>query len=526
MSPPEIAPGVVEHPEFDAGPTAHQELDSREVTRRALGGFRTILVRSLGQRGLQMVGNILLARWLAPKTFGLYAIVSFIVGMAGFFSDLGLTASLVQRKGALTEEDLRTGFTLTLVLNMVVVGAMVLLAGPLVRLYDNDGNVGAVQVMAATVLLSTFTVIPVVRLERALRFERLSFADLAAQFAYVGIAVPLAMRYWHRPGLAAEEATTAVWVFVFATVGSKLVHLILVNIESPWMPRLSWDLQRMRALLAFGLPFQLNGIVNVLKDNFVPTFVAFVTSPEDVGYLVWSIGLATNALFLIPLVSKVAFPAFSRLQHDLPALKSSIESSIRWTAATVFPATFILAALARQIVEHVYGPKWLPGLPSFYLLCLPMLNAAYSTVMVSALYGMGQAKTVLRLTITWAIAGWALGVPLTLIFGMEGFAGALCLVSCLSWMTVREMNKIVKVNFVVPLLRIGVLAAFPAALIAAYARYIVHDAYSLLGTAVAGGLGYLLLMFIAGELHEVGALLKRRARTAPPVIGNEGPQHA
>lgn len=522
--PPEIVAGGIEHPEFDAGPTAHQELDSREVMRRALGGFRTVVIRSLGQRGLQMVGNILLARWLAPKTFGLYAIVSFIVGTAGFFSDLGLSASLVQRKQDLTERDLRTGFTLTLLLNSTVVAIMVLLAGPLVRLYDNDGNVGAVQVMAATVLLSTFTVVPVVRLERALKFERLSFADLAAQVAYVGIAVPLAMQYWHRPGLAQEQATEAVWIFVFATVGSRLVHLVLVNIASPWLPRLSWDTQRMRDLLRFGIPFQLNGVVNVLKDNFVPTFVAFVTTPEDVGYLVWSIGLATNALFLVPLVSKVAFPAFSRLQEDLPALKTSIEQAVRWTAATVFPVTFILAALARQIVEHVYGPKWLPGLPSFYLLCVPMLNAAYSTVMVSALYGMGKARTVLRLTTTWAIAGWGLGVPLTLLFGMEGFAAALCLVSCLSWMTVREMNKIVKVSFIVPLLRIGVLAGFPAALIAAYARFIVHDAYTLLATALAGAAGYLLLMFIAGELHEVVAMLKGRAHR-----GNAEPeavQHA
>lgn len=522
--PPEIVAGGIEHPEFDAGPTAHAELDSREVMRRALGGFRTVVIRSLGQRGLQMVGNILLARWLAPKTFGLYAIVSFIVGTAGFFSDLGLSASLVQRKNALTERDLRAGFTLTFLLNSAVVGIMILLAGPLVRLYDNDGNVGAVQVMAATVLLSTFTVIPVIRMERALKFERLSFADLTAQVAYIAIAVPLAMRYWHRPDLAVEQATSAVWVFVAATVGSRVVHLVIVNIASPWLPRFSWDISAMRDLLRFGIPFQLNGIVNVLKDNFVPTFVAFVTTPEDVGYLVWSIGLATNALFLVPLVSKVAFPAFSRLQDDLPALKRSIEQAVRWTAATVFPVTFILAALARQIVEHVYGPKWLPGLPAFYLLCVPMLNAAYSTVMVSALYGVGKARTVLRLTTVWAIAGWALGVPLTLVFGMEGFAAALCLVSCLSWMTVREMNKIVKVSFIVPLLRIGVLAAFPAMLIAAYARFIVHDAYTLLGLAVAGGAGYLLLMFVAGELNDIVAMLRRR--TDPGIGHGEAPQHA
>ncbi|MFA5891179.1 MAG: oligosaccharide flippase family protein [Actinomycetota bacterium] len=514
--PPEVAPGVVEHPELDAGPTAHPELDSSQVKSLAMRGFGTLLVRTIGQRGLQMAGNILLARWLAPETFGIYAIVSFVVGMAGFLSDLGLGASLIQRRERLTERDLRTAFSLSLMLNLVVVGTLWAVAGPLVRAYHlHTVNVLAVRMLAASILFSTFTTIPSIRLERELKFGRLSAADLSGQLVYVLIAVPLAFTFRH-PNVSLARADDAVWCFVWATLASRAVHALVINVSSWWRPRLGLDRRAMRAMLAFGLPYQANGFVNAIKDNFVPTFIAFVAGAKSVGYVIWAVGMATNALFLLPIVSRVTFPAYARLQDDPPALKDAIEKSIKWVAATVFPTTLLLAALARQIVEHVYGPKWFPGLTSFYLLCIPMMNAAYSTVIVSALYGLGRARAVLRLTLIWAVAGWALGVPLTLWIGKDGFALGMFAVSWLAVLSVREMNKVVRVNFVRPLLRILVLSAIPAVVVASFARFVVHDSLQLVAVGALGVAGYLGLMFAAGELDDVRAMIRRaRAPIAP-----------
>ena len=523
---PEAAAGIVEQPHIDGGPTAHADLDATEVRSLAVRGVGAMLLRSVGQRGLQMAGNILLARWLAPRTFGFYAIVSFVVGIAGFLSDLGLGASLVQRRERLSERDLRTAFTLSLGLNLLAVAALWTAAGPLVRAYGIDGaNVTAVRVLALTILFSTFTAIPSITLERALRFSKLALADLAGSIIYVGIAIPLAFGY-KDPHYAETHAAAAVWVFVWATVASRAVYTTIVYALAPWKPRLGLDVRAMRGMLRFGLPYQLNGFVNAMKDNFIPTFIAFAVTAEAVGYVTWAVGLVTNALFLLPIVSRVTFPAYARLQHDTEALRDSIEKSIKWVAATVFPATMLLAALAQQIVEHVYGPKWLPGLPSFYLLCIPMLNAAYSSVMVSALYGLGRAGVVLRLTVIWAFAGWVLAVPATLWLGMHGFALAMGIVSWLSVLSVRELNKIVRVHFVPQMMRILVLSAIPASIIYGVS-HLARNAAHVAGLAVAGGLGYLALMLVSGELGELRSLIgEHRARTAPPVIATEVPEHA
>jgi len=509
--PPEVGAGIVEQPQIDGGPTAHAELEADEVKRLALRGVGALIMRSLGQRGLQMIGNVLLARWLAPRTFGLYAIVSFVIGIAGFLADLGIGASLIQRREQLREHDLRTVATLTLSLNALVIVALWFLAGPIVAAYDvSPAHVTAVRVMSLSIMFSSFTVVPSVQLERRLRFKEISIADLAGQITYLAITVPLAFGF-RAPSFSEANADSAVWIFVWGTLASRFVHMIVVNSLCRWRPRLGFDVRAMREMLAFGLPYQANGLVNALKDNFIPTFIALVSGATAVGYVTWAVGLATNALILLPIVTRVSFPAYARLQHDTAALTLAIERSIRWVAMTVFPIALLLAALGRQIVEHLYGPKWAGGLVSFYLLTIPILASAYSTVMISALYALGRAKAVLRLTVIWAIAGWALAVPAVLLFGYHGFALAMALVSTLSVLSVRELNKLVKVRFVPGLVKIFVLSAIPATVVAAVARFVVHSVVSLTALAAVGGAAYLVLLYATGELDRVkAAILARR----------------
>lgn len=512
----EAAPGVVEQPHMD-GPTAHPEMSVEEVRSLAVRGVGVMILRSVAQRGLQIFGNILLLRWLSIETFGLYAIISFLVGMAGFFSDLGVGASFVQRRERLTEGDLRTAFTANFGLNIIFVGALWLLTPLLVDVYNASPDaIWPIRAMSLSILFSTFTAVPVINLERSLRIKQLSVTDIVGQVIYVAVAIPLAYRF-RAPGFAERHAVEAVWVLVWAAIAAKAVNSIVLMYIAPWRPRFGWDREAIKHLVRFGLPYQLNGFVNAMKDNFIPTFVALSVGARAVGYLVWAVGMVTNALFLMPIVSRITFPAFARLQHDEDALRDAIERSIRWISAAVIPTTMLLAAFARQLVEHVYGPKWEPGLPSFYLLCIPMINAAYSTVMVSALFSVGRAKVVLRLTLIWASAGWLLGVPLTLAIGLHGFALAMSIVSWLSILSVREMNKVVKVRFVPGMVKISILAGIPSLILAGTARFVVRDSLTLMMMGLAGILFYVALMLVTGELDEPIEMIKRKLSRATPV---------
>jgi hypothetical protein len=76
------------------------------------------------------------------------------------------------------------------------------------------------------------------------------------------------------------------------------------------------------------------------------------------------------------------------------------------------------------------------------------------------------------------------------------------------------------------MIRILVFAGIPAVIIAASARFIVHNPYQLIGVAAAGVGAYLGLMYAAGELEEVKDMI-RHARM-PRAATSDGPavEHA
>ena len=493
---PGIEPDLLD-PSFEAVAHAHQPMGVAEVQRLALRGVAVLAVRTFGLRMITFSGNVLLARLLVPKAFGLFAIVSFVVNLAAFLADMGIGPALIQRQKDLTEDDLRTAFTLSFFVDLIFTVALLLAAPWIVRIYHLDPRYALpVRVLSVTILLSTFATIPNITLERSLQFGKDSACDMIASLVYIITCVALAYSGLH------------VWAFVIASILSRVVNAALLNIFAFWRPRFGLSRASVKELLSFGLPYQGTGILIQFKDSFVPTFLAVVAGASAVGYINWAVGMAANPLFLLAIVTKVTFPAYSRLQNDRRALRNALEQSIKWVAATVFPVALMLMALAPQIVHYVYSPKWAPGLPAFYMMCIPIMLSSYSTVMVSALYGMGRAKQVLKLTVIWTIVGWGLSVPLTLKIGYNGWALAMLLTSTLSVLSVREVNRVIKISFVPTLVRIFASAALPALGVWVLAPHIVHDLTSLAFLGFAGGIGYLSLMVMGGDGREAQRLMK------------------
>src|SRR3989344_6438699 len=72
---------------------------------------------------LGLVANLVLTILLSPKTFGIYITVLSIIALLNYFSDIGLAASLIQKKD-ITEDDIKTTFTVQqiLIVSLIVLG--------------------------------------------------------------------------------------------------------------------------------------------------------------------------------------------------------------------------------------------------------------------------------------------------------------------------------------------------------------------------------------------------------------------
>ena len=88
------------------------DVDLSTVKARSLTGVVTLISRSFVIQIVSLGGLGVLLGFLTPAEFGLFIAVNELVAILGYFSDIGLAASLIQKKDSLTQSDIRTTFTI------------------------------------------------------------------------------------------------------------------------------------------------------------------------------------------------------------------------------------------------------------------------------------------------------------------------------------------------------------------------------------------------------------------------------
>src|SRR5260370_19846490 len=157
---------------------------------------------NLGARGIdflfQFVSMVILARLLPPADFGVFALATRFVWILMTFGDLGLASAVLQQSD-LNEGQASAVFRINLVAGTVF-GGLFLLSAPLLGSFYGDPEV--TQVAAALSLMfvfSGFTAVQQALLRRALMFDTLLRAQIAASLVSSVMAVTFALKgagYW------------------------------------------------------------------------------------------------------------------------------------------------------------------------------------------------------------------------------------------------------------------------------------------------------------------------------------------
>jgi PST family polysaccharide transporter len=397
-----------------------EEIDIALVKKRSLTGVVALTSRTFLLQVIAFIATFLLTIFLSPQIFGVFYVVSAIINFLGYFSDIGLAAALIQKKESLTPEDLSTTFTI----QQILVGSAVVIALVSSQAISNFYRLDAsglwlLRALVISFFLSSLKTIPSILLERKLNFNKLVIPQILETVGFYVVAVLLAWR-----GLGIVSFTWA--VIVRAVVGLTAMYVI-----SPWRIRLQLSRDVAKKLMRFGVPFQLNSFIALLKDDLLTVFLGKVLPFAQIGYIGWAKKWAEVPLRLImDNVIRVTFPAFSRLQEHKEHLRVAIEKTLFGLAATIFPVSvgllFFVAPLIQIIPKY---SKWEPAVLSFYLLTISSILAGLSTPLTNALNAIGKIKVTLGLMIMWTVLTWVFVLTLIHFFGFIGVPMAFAAVS-------------------------------------------------------------------------------------------------
>lgn len=421
--------------ELDAGSV---DVDLAEVKTRSIRGLVALTSRTFVVYLVSTVATALLGALLGPEAFGIFFLVSAVVNFLTYFSDVGLAAALIQRRESLTRADLVTTFSIQQVLVFGLVGLLFLLT-PLIRTHYqlSQEAVYLLWALAVSLVISSLKTIPTALLERELAFDKLIIPQVAENIVYNIVVVVLAFMGF------------GIGSFTVAILARGLVGLVLIYFIRPWRPALGVSRESLHHLLRFGLPYQVNTLLAVVKDDGMTLVLGGIVGTAGLGYLGWANKWVSLPLrFFMDNITKVAFPAYARIQHDRELLRRGVEKTLYFMAMVTFPIFVGMGVLAGPIIELIprYA-KWTPALFPFYMYLVNAAWAAISTPLTNTLNAIGRIKTTFKLMIMWTVLTWVLMPVLGLRFGYRGVSLAAALIAFSSIVVLIVTARYIKLNY-------------------------------------------------------------------------------
>jgi len=392
---------------------------------------------------------VALARLLVPSDFGLFAAGLLMINYLDRVKDLGIGAGLIYRR----EEWSRlasTGLPISLVSAGVLAGLAYLSAPLAASVFHEPAVADLVRVLSVALFISGLAVVPESKLRRELDFRRRLLPEGVAAIVKGGVAI----------GLAMDGA--GFWALVWGQLAGTAVQSLLYWRLAGWRPTWGWNPDDARALLRYGLPSALVGILAVLHENLDYIIVGHRLDAEQLGYYVMGFRIPELVVIGICIVTgQVLFPAFSRLQDSPRELAAGYLSAVRYISLATLTAAAVIAVLADEIVLALLGAEWEATIPVLRLLAL--FSAVYSLSF--------HAGEIYKATGRPMLLNWIALVKLAVFAPALWWAAGHSIVA-VAWavLLVNVGLTAMKLAIVVRLLRISyfdVLRAFRAAVLAA-----------------------------------------------------------
>lgn len=386
---------------------------------------------------LGLIANLVLTIIVSPKVFGIYFTVLSIISILNYFSDIGLAASLIQKKD-INDEDKKTAFTIQQILILSLITIAFLSTNLIVEFYHLPDN-GKLLFwsLLLSFFLSSLKTIPSVQLEKNLHFQKIVFVQILENTFFYLLVIVLAI-------LKLDINSFTIAVFLRSLVGVIAIYSI-----SFWKIKLGINFQSFKRLISFGIPFQTTSLLALIKDDLLTLYLGKVLGFEVLGYLGWAKKWAEAPIRIImDNLSRVLFPLFSQFQNNKNKLKNIVEKVIYYQSLIIIPAIFGLVLIMPKLILIIpkYN-KWLTALTYFYLFSLSALLSSYSTPFINFLNAIGKISISFNLMIFWTIFTWILTPLLTYYYQGFGFPLTLVILSSSFVVVVKITKNYLKFDF-------------------------------------------------------------------------------
>ncbi len=372
-------------------------------------GFWVFFIR-IFKRVFSLLRLIILARILSPNDFGLMGIAFLTMSILDTFSKTGFQQALIQKK-----EDIESylnsvwtvlilrGFILFIILYFIAPYAAIFFSAPEAK--------PIIRVIGFSILFQAFTNIGITYFRKELEYNKEFIYQFTGTLADFIVAI------------SAVFILRNVWALVLGILAGNIVKCLMSYLIHPYRPRLNFNLEKIKELFGFGKWVLGSGIVIFFATQGDDILLGKVLGATALGFYQMAFRFSNlMATEISHLISRVTFPAYSKLQDKIPKLREGFLRTVETTASLSLPLTAGIFILAPDFVRIFLGEKWMPMVLALRILSISGLMRSIAATGGPLFRAAGRPNIPFWINLMRAIVIVISIYPLTVRYGIEGTA--------------------------------------------------------------------------------------------------------
>jgi len=357
-------------------------LDDKKVKvleQKTVHGVTCVALITIIRRFLNFIVKIILARLLEPTDFGLVAIGLLVINTFDLFRELGFSSALIYKGDDSEHTAANTAFIILPIIGTILFVVSYISAHYIATFFNNPTIEHIIRILSLTFIISSFGNVPYTLIEKELEFKKEVLPETISRIGYACVAIGLALLGY------------GVWSIVYGQVISVALLTVFVWLVSDWRPSFNFDITVAKDLFGYGKHALAASIFVFIVTNIDDAIIGKIIGITALGFYTVAYSIATLPTTNITyLVTKVAFPMYSKLREDERVLKKAFLKTVNYVAMICIPVSFGIFILAPEIIHVVFGDKWSPSIPLLQILCVYALSRSLLASCGSVMYAVGR----------------------------------------------------------------------------------------------------------------------------------------
>lgn len=313
-------------------------------------------IDKVGIFAAQMLLELIMARLLMPRDYGLIGMIAVFMSVAQVFVDGGFSSALIQKKDR-TNSDYSTIFYICSGLG-VCIYLLLLVFSPFISTFYNENLDSLIAVLGLSLIFNSIGVVHRTKLTVDLNFKK------QALFSFLSICisgvVAVILAYYQY----------GVWALVAQTVLLAFFNNFFLILNNKWLPELRFSSDSFKQLSGYGFKLLISGFINSLYINTNSLILGKFYDTKTVGYYTKAYQLTIFPVsFLTAVIQRVVFPYMVNFQHEDEKLFSINQKYVTLYLMVFCPVIIIALFFSRELIILLLTEKWINILIPFkYLL--------------------------------------------------------------------------------------------------------------------------------------------------------------